>query len=136
MATRARRLGFKCRMFCQATGYGGTVQQGDTVEDKLRRRADAADAALEDAAAGRELTVSFNADVTDGMNWRFVPTQRSVRIHPGQSTLAFYTAHNLSDHAVTGQSPTLFQTDAAQIPGKFQSWGRISSDRGTGGANF
>ena len=27
-----------CRMFCQATGFGGTVQEGQTVEDKLRAR--------------------------------------------------------------------------------------------------
>lgn len=26
------------RMFCQATGYGGTVQQGQTVEEKLRKQ--------------------------------------------------------------------------------------------------
>lgn len=38
----------------------------------------------------------------DGMPWRFKPTQRSVKLHPGQSTLAFYTAHNRSDKAITG----------------------------------
>lgn len=36
------------------------------------------------------------------MPWRFKPTQRSVKLHPGQSTLAFYTAHNKSDKAITG----------------------------------
>jgi len=89
-------------MFCQATGYGGTVQQGETVEEKLRKRAREEDATLETAAAARNLTVSFNADVSDGMNWKFTPTQRSVKINPGQSTLAFYTAHNLSDKSITG----------------------------------
>jgi len=92
------------RMFCQATGYGGTVQQGETVEEKLRKRAREEDATLETAAAARNLTVSFNADVSDGMNWKFTPTQRSVKINPGQSTLAFYTAHNLSDKSITGVS--------------------------------
>ena len=93
-------------MFCQATGYGGTVQQGETVEEKLRRRAQGGDdnETLEAAAATRNLTVSFNADVSDGMNWKFTPTQRSVKINPGQSTLAFYTAHNLSDKSITGGS--------------------------------
>lgn len=91
-----------CRMFCQATGYGGTVQQGSTVEEKLQKRLHDNDISLEAAAAARNLLVSFNADVSDGMNWKFVPTQRSVRINPGQSTLAFYTAHNLSDKAITG----------------------------------
>lgn len=27
-----------------------------------------------------QVTVTFNADVSDGMNWRFVPTQRAVKV--------------------------------------------------------
>ena len=72
-----------CRMFCQATGFGGTVQEGRTVEEKLRAREDNPDEAVERAAAAREVTVSFNADVADGMPWRFVPAQRSVKVSPG-----------------------------------------------------
>jgi len=74
------------------------------VEEKLRRREEQRDADLEAAAASREITVTFNADVSDGLPWRFTPTQRSVKVHPGQSTLAFYTAHNQSNTAVTGVS--------------------------------
>jgi len=37
-----------------------------------------------------------------GMPWKFVPTQRSVKLHPGQSTLAFYTAENKADTSITG----------------------------------
>jgi cytochrome c oxidase assembly protein subunit 11 len=139
------------RMFCQATGFGGTVQEGRSVEDKLRAREENRDETLERAAAQREVTVSFNADVADGMPWRFAPAQRSVKVglaldpllpcshgqksgvwlspwhvqgqprwppaqhpikaamliwqvHPGESTLVFYTAHNLSNKAVTGVS--------------------------------
>lgn len=120
------------RMFCQATGYGGTVQQGSTgnwllthtggcaacqkakamltrcgivaVEDKLKQRELEHDAELEAAAAARDLTVFFNADVSDSLPWKFTPTQRSVNIKPGESTLAFYTAQNLSDKAITGVS--------------------------------
>lgn len=92
------------RMFCQATGYGGTVQQGSTVEDKLKQRELQHNAALEAAAAARDLTVFFNADVSDSLPWKFTPTQRSVNIKPGESTLAFYTAQNLSDKAITGVS--------------------------------
>ena len=43
------------RMFCQATGFGGTVQQGRTVEAKLRERDARRDEALEAAAAAREV---------------------------------------------------------------------------------
>ena len=38
----------------------------------------------------------------DGMPWKFTPTQRSVKLHPGQSTLAFYTAENKADTSITG----------------------------------
>ncbi|KAL0052389.1 hypothetical protein WJX82_001349 [Trebouxia sp. C0006] len=92
------------RMFCQATGYGGTVQQGSTVEDKLKQRELVHNAELEAAAAARDLTVFFNADVSDSLPWKFTPTQRSVSIKPGDSTLAFYTAQNLSDKSITGVS--------------------------------
>lgn len=92
------------RMFCQATGFGGTVKEGKSVEDKLRRREMEHNEALEAAAAKRELTVTFNADVSDGLPWKFWPTQRSVKIHPGQSTLAFYTAQNNSSEPITGVS--------------------------------
>lgn len=103
-------------MFCQATGFGGTVQQGAAVEDKLRARKARA-AALRAAGGGgggggsgaaprrpREFTVTFNADTATGLPWRFAPAQRSVRVVPGQAALAFFTATNTSAHAVTGVS--------------------------------
>ena len=46
------------------------------------------------AAAQREITVWFNGDVAEGMKWEFQPTQQCVRVHPGQSTLVFFTAKN------------------------------------------
>jgi cytochrome c oxidase assembly protein Cox11 len=51
-----------------------------TVEDKIRARQENPDAATEEAAAARELTVTFNADVNDGMPWRFLPSQRAVKV--------------------------------------------------------
>lgn len=59
----------------QATGYGGAVGQATGIEDKLRRRAESPDAALEAKAAARELRVWFSSDVADDMPWRFTPTQ-------------------------------------------------------------
>ncbi len=50
------------------------------MEDKLRAREENPDEAVERAAAAREVTVSFNADVADAMPWRFVPAQRSVKV--------------------------------------------------------
>lgn len=48
--------------------------------------------------------VQFNADIADGMQWKFVPTQREVRVKPGESALAFYTAENQSSTPITGVS--------------------------------
>ena len=88
------------RLFCQATGFGGTVREGDTVEEKLKARK----AAGASPAAHRPLTVTFNADVADGLHWRFAPAQRAVVVRPGQSALAFFTATNTTDRAITGVS--------------------------------
>merc|ERR1740130_2593659 len=38
------------------------------------------------------------------MPWKFRPLQRSVKVLPCETSLAFYRAHNPSDRAVTGVS--------------------------------
>lgn len=86
------------RKFCQATGFGGTVRRRETVEEKIARHAQDA------STATRQLVVQFNADIGDGLPWKFTPTQREVRVKPGQSTLAFFTAENLSSKPITGVS--------------------------------
>ncbi|XVE79254.1 hypothetical protein DITRI_Ditri14bG0042900 [Diplodiscus trichospermus] len=86
------------RRFCQATGYGGTVQRRESVEEKIARHE------KEGTVATREIVVQFNADVADGMPWKFIPTQREVRVKPGESALAFYTAENRSSTPITGVS--------------------------------
>ncbi|KAG2334953.1 hypothetical protein Bca52824_006133 [Brassica carinata] len=78
------------RTFCQATGYGGTVQRKETVEEKIARHFESG------TVTEREIVVQFNADVADGMQWKFTPSQREVRVKPGESVLAFYTAENKS----------------------------------------
>nr|CAD1822397.1 unnamed protein product [Ananas comosus var. bracteatus] len=80
------------RRFCQATGYGGTVRRRESVEEKIARHS------RDGTTTSRELVVQFNADVADGMPWKF------VRVKPGESALAFYTAENLSSTPITGVS--------------------------------
>lgn len=94
------------------------MRSGATVEEKLalRRKARAeergargppsssAAAAAPSPPRPREITVTFNADVADGLPWRFSPAQRAVVVRPGQSALAFFTARNLGDKPVTGVS--------------------------------
>lgn len=68
------------RLFCQSTGYGGTVRVGESVEEKLRKRAEQPNLEIEAAAAARTITVSFASNVVDGMPWTFEPTQRFVKV--------------------------------------------------------
>jgi len=74
------------RLFCQVTGFGGTTQV----------------AAAAPAQAGTRLfTVRFNADLNQGMPWRFqAPDQVSLKV--GESGLAFFRARNLAAAPITG----------------------------------
>lgn len=88
------------RMFCQATGFGGTTRR-KSVEEKLAEQAGLPEKVRAKARA-REVVISFNADVAEGMPWKFIPTQKSIRVTPGETTLAFFTARNRGDRAITG----------------------------------
>lgn len=77
------------RLFCAATGYGGTVQRvlGDMAE-----------------LSDRAVTVRFNASVAPGLPWQFVPVQRQVKLRLGEETLVFFHARNLSDRPIVGHA--------------------------------
>jgi cytochrome c oxidase assembly protein subunit 11 len=77
------------RMFCAATGFGGTTQR-----------------VLSDTAAisQRTVTVAFDSNVAPGLPWRFEPVQRSVTVHLGEQKLVFFTAENLSDEAMVAHA--------------------------------
>lgn len=77
------------RIFCQATGLGGTTAR---VED----------VAQEGPASQRAVRVHLDSARADGLPWRFVPAQRSVEVRPGESALAFYSVENESDKEGTG----------------------------------
>jgi cytochrome c oxidase assembly protein subunit 11 len=84
------------RLFCEATGYGGTTQESKTVATLSERK--------KSIASSRPIKIYFNADTSDKMPWRFYPSQKEVTVVPGESTLAFYRAANLTDKAITGVS--------------------------------
>lgn len=44
--------------------------------------------------SGRRIRVTFNGSVSDVLPWKFTPQQREVRVYPGETALAFYTATN------------------------------------------
>ncbi len=82
------------RVFCQQTGYGGTVQEGGDVE-KVRGMRPAKD---------RRIEIQFHADTGATMRWNFRPQQPKIVVHPGETALAFYTAKNPTDVPIDGIS--------------------------------
>ena len=76
------------RMFCEATGFGGTTLRADKAPG---------------AVAG-QVGVRFDANIHPGLPWRFEPEQTTVRVKPGAQTKIFYKAQNLSARAWTGQA--------------------------------
>ena len=88
------------RVFCKATGFGGTTQTASaapgTVSDKW-------------------VWVRFNADVAPGLPWAFEPEQHEMKVHPGEQMLALFRATNKSDRAITGTATYNVQPDAAGL---------------------
>ncbi|MCE7798793.1 cytochrome c oxidase assembly protein [Sphingobium sufflavum] len=85
------------RMFCQATGFGGTTMRGS--ESEL-----AAIAAGGRAGTGRQLSIRFDSNIAQGMPWEFKPEQRIETVRVGQKQMAIFIARNLSDKPVTGRA--------------------------------
>jgi cytochrome c oxidase assembly protein subunit 11 len=50
----------------------------------------------------KRIRVTFNASVSDVLPWKFTPQQREVRVLPGETALAFYTATNESPRDIVG----------------------------------
>jgi cytochrome c oxidase assembly protein subunit 11 len=48
------------------------------------------------------IRVTFSSSVSSVLPWRFTPQQRDVRVRPGETALAFYTAVNEGPEDVIG----------------------------------
>ncbi len=86
------------KIFCQATGFGGEVKRvkDANAEDVLSK--------LKPVEGSRQIRITFNADTSDTMPWKFKPLQREVRVVPGETALAFFKASNPTDKTITGVS--------------------------------
>ena len=78
------------RMFCAATGFGGTTQRASAAEAGGVQIAD------------QHISVRFDGNVESGMPWRFGPEQVTEDMRIGERKIAYFTAENLSDHPITG----------------------------------
>src|SRR5580693_9764129 len=74
------------RIFCAATGYGGTTQRASAAPDDISK-------AL--------VTVRFNTEISNDLNWEFRPLVQEVQVHPGAQTQVFFRAVNRSREGIT-----------------------------------
>eukprot|EP00285_Hemiselmis_virescens_P003273 CAMPEP_0173410028 /NCGR_PEP_ID=MMETSP1356-20130122/73605_1 /TAXON_ID=77927 ORGANISM="Hemiselmis virescens, Strain PCC157" /NCGR_SAMPLE_ID=MMETSP1356 /ASSEMBLY_ACC=CAM_ASM_000847 /LENGTH=199 /DNA_ID=CAMNT_0014371599 /DNA_START=1 /DNA_END=600 /DNA_ORIENTATION=+ len=83
------------RIFCQKTGFGGTVKAREDVMYEQKARP---------VSGKRMIQIKFNSDVSESLPWSFTPQHQSVNVVPGEACLAFYTAHNKTNKAIVGVS--------------------------------
>ena len=74
------------RIFCGATGFGGTTQRAQTTPDEISKV---------------PVTVSFDAQTAPGLDWEFRPLTPSVTVHPGARTQVLFRAVNRGATPVT-----------------------------------
>jgi cytochrome c oxidase assembly protein subunit 11 len=74
------------RLFCQATGYGGTTQRAEGNPKGI---------------INREMTVRFDSNMTPGIPWTVTPASPATARIGTVQTIEFI-AHNNSDKPVTG----------------------------------
>lgn len=93
---------FSLQQICQTTGWGGQPVRahgaggfGSDSDVDLAAK-------LEPVRDAKRMRVTFSASVSDVLDWKFVPQQREVRVLPGETALAFYTATNKSDKDIIG----------------------------------
>src|SRR3546814_5802715 len=84
------------QIFCDVTGFGGTVQRAAVPQAE-----DSVDAGVANstqaAAADETVTVYFDANVAPGLAWEFRPQQRKVETRFGEPARVNYYARNNSD---------------------------------------
>ena len=76
------------RLFCQATGFGGTVSRAASAPGKI---------------LDRTVSVRFDTNVR-GLPWTFVTEQAAQSLRIGETGLAFFKVTNTSDKVMTGRA--------------------------------
>ncbi|KAI6912759.1 hypothetical protein D0869_07753 [Hortaea werneckii] len=85
------------KTICQQTGWGGTPIKDTDLDDE-----ETIAQKLTPVTSSRRLRITFAGSTSDILPWKFTPQQREVRVLPGETALAFYTATNQSEEDVIG----------------------------------
>ena len=91
------------RLFCEATGFGGTTQVAVAMPTASQLA----------GVAGRSIKIRFDANVAPGLDWRFAPKATEVSIPIGEKRLGFYTASNRGSTPITGRAVYNVSPDVA-----------------------
>ncbi|KAI9885979.1 MAG: Cytochrome c oxidase assembly protein cox11, mitochondrial [Watsoniomyces obsoletus] len=83
------------KTICQQIGWGGQPIKavGHTTDNAAK---------LQPVTTVPRIRITFNGSVSDVLPWKFTPQQREVRVLPGETALAFYTATNKSEDDIIG----------------------------------
>jgi cytochrome c oxidase assembly protein subunit 11 len=79
------------RIFCEATGFDGTVKRGDSAQLSKTQ------------ASTRMITVRFDTNVRN-LPWTFKPEEKSQTIKLGTPGQAWFKVRNDSDQPITGRA--------------------------------
>jgi cytochrome c oxidase assembly protein subunit 11 len=77
------------RLFCAATGFGGTTQRASAVPENI---------------SNALVTVRFDAEISPNLAWEFRPLRPEVQVHPGQLNQVFFRTVNRSHDGITGSA--------------------------------
>jgi cytochrome c oxidase assembly protein subunit 11 len=86
------------RLFCAATGYGGTTQVAHVAPGEPGKRV---------------LTVRFDANVAPGLPWQFAPETPSISLRTGETKTIFYKVTNTADRPVAATAAYNVSPDQA-----------------------
>ena len=84
------------RAFCSATGFAGTP-----MTDPSKYTSDRVIPTVE-SNVNKRIKVKFSAESSDMLPWKFTPQQKEIKVLPGETALAFYTATNNSPDDIIG----------------------------------
>ncbi|KAK7575944.1 hypothetical protein V9T40_012230 [Parthenolecanium corni] len=97
--------------FCSSVNYSGTLTI-DISRERTRQLKK-----LEDY----EMLIVFSADKSSLLRWNFKPLQRDIKVYPGETVLAFYSAENSTDQPISGVSTyNVIPYEAAKYFNKIQ----------------
>ena len=77
------------RVFCQATGFGGTTQVAERAPQQ---------------PGVRTLTVRFDSNVGPGLPWTFQPEIPEITLRTGETATVYYKVRNDAGRAITARA--------------------------------